>query len=62
MVLDKACRKCKRIVKGATCPACNVADFTRTWKGILVVNDPNESEVCQLLGITAPGRYALWVK
>jgi DNA-directed RNA polymerase subunit E" len=59
---DKVCRNCKRFVTGTACPACRTANFTRTWKGILIVNDPNGSEVAQLLGISAPGKYALWVK
>lgn len=62
MVSEKVCRKCKLIVKGPKCPACGANDFTRTWKGVIMVNNPEGSEVCELLGLKAPGRYALWVK
>jgi RNA polymerase subunit RPABC4/transcription elongation factor Spt4 len=26
------------------------------------VNDPNNSEVAKLMGITVPGKYCVWVK
>ncbi|MBU2519672.1 MAG: transcription elongation factor Spt4, partial [Nanoarchaeota archaeon] len=44
------------------CPACNQANFSRTWKGIIFVKDPANSEVAQYLGITNKGKYSLWVK
>jgi DNA-directed RNA polymerase subunit E" len=59
---EKVCRACKRFVEGTSCPVCSQANFTRVWKGILIVNDPANSEVAQLLGVTSPGKYALWVK
>ena len=34
------------------CPVCNTASFSRTWKGVVVVNDPAASEVAKLLNIT----------
>lgn len=61
-VKDKVCRTCKRFVEGSKCPLCNQSSFSRSWKGIVVVTDPNESEVAQLLNIKAPGKYCLWVK
>ncbi len=59
---EKVCRHCKRFVAGDKCPVCGLNDFTRTWKGVVVVVDPNESEIAKLLGINAPGKYAIWVK
>ena len=59
---EKVCKTCRRFVYDEKCPACGTKEFTKTWKGIIVVNDPNESEIAKLLGITAPGKYALWVK
>ena len=58
---DKACRICRRIVKGNICPACKASDLSKSWKGILVVVSP-ESEIAQEAGITAPGKYAIRVK
>ena len=59
---QKVCRKCKRIVLGSKCPVCGVAEFSRTWKGVVLVNDPKGSEIAQLLELSVPGKYALWVK
>lgn len=59
---EKVCKHCKRFVKDSKCPACGTSDFSKTWKGILVIKDPKESEIAQFLGIKAPGKYAFWVK
>jgi DNA-directed RNA polymerase subunit E" len=59
---EKVCKKCRRFVRGKVCPACNIANFTKTWKGVVIIHDPNNSDVAKALGITAPGKYALWVK
>jgi DNA-directed RNA polymerase subunit E" len=59
---DKVCRNCKRFVKGDVCPVCSQAKFSRSWKGIVVINDPQGSEIATTLNITAPGKYCLWTK
>ena len=59
---QKVCRKCKRIVLEDKCPVCAVAEFSRTWKGVVLVNDPKGSEIASLLDLKVPGKYALWVK
>lgn len=60
--MEKACRNCKTVFdEGSLCPVCKGANITRTWKGTVVVFDI-ESDVAKKLGITAPGKYALWVK
>lgn len=59
---ENVCKHCKRFVMGNVCPVCNTKDFTKSWKGIVVINDPNNSEVAKILEITAPGKYAIWVK
>jgi len=61
-VKDKVCRDCKRFVEGSKCPVCNQSNFSRSWKGIVVITEPGESEVAKLLNITVPGKYCLWVK
>ena len=59
---DKVCRNCKRFVEDSKCPVCNQSNFSRSWKGIVVINDPKDSEIAQTLGISVPGKYSLWVK
>ncbi|MBI4021393.1 MAG: DNA-directed RNA polymerase subunit E'' [Candidatus Aenigmarchaeota archaeon] len=59
---DKVCKHCKLFVKGEVCPICNMNSFSRTWKGLIYIKDPQNSETAKLLGITVPGKYTLWVK
>ncbi|MET1128682.1 MAG: transcription elongation factor subunit Spt4 [Thermoproteota archaeon] len=60
----KACRRCKSLVpKEATrCPVCGSTDLSNDWEGVIVVIDPEKSELAKKLGITQPGRYALRVR
>ena len=58
---EKACKNCRRLVKGNLCPLCKSSEVTSNWKGILVVFDAN-SEIAKEAGITAPGKYAIKVK
>ncbi len=59
---EKVCRNCKRFVRESVCPVCRQSNFSRSWKGIVFVNDPNGSEIAESLNIKAPGKYCLWVK
>lgn len=61
MAADKACKLCRRIVKGNICPACKTTELSKNWRGVIVVVDPT-SEMAKAAGITAPGRYAVKVK
>lgn len=58
---EKACRSCKRLVKGNICPVCKSSELTTNWKGVLVVFDAN-SDVAKEAGVTAPGKYAVRIK
>ena len=59
---EKACRICRRLVKGNICPMCKSTDLTRGFRGTLVVVDAATSDIAREAGITAPGRYAVKVK
>ncbi|MCD6477276.1 MAG: DNA-directed RNA polymerase subunit E'' [Candidatus Aenigmarchaeota archaeon] len=61
MATEKACKICRRLVTGNTCPACKTSDLSKNWKGILVILD-SDSEIAKKAGILAPGRYAVKVK
>ena len=58
---EKACKSCRRIVRGNICPVCKSSDITTNWRGLLVVINP-ESEIAKEAGITNPGRYAIRTK
>lgn len=58
---EKACKNCRRLVKGNVCPICKTSDLTKSWKGILIVINP-DSDIARHANITEPGRYAIRVK
>jgi len=60
-VSEKACKNCRRLVKGNLCPICKSSEVTSSWKGVLVIFDAN-SEIAKEAGITAPGKYAIRIK
>lgn len=59
---EKVCRNCRLFVRGDVCPNCNESNFSRSWKGITIINDPADSEIAKTLRITTKGKYCLWVK
>jgi DNA-directed RNA polymerase subunit E" len=58
---EKACKICRRLVKGNICPVCKSTELTTSWKGIIQILNP-DCEIAKEAGITAPGRYASRVK
>jgi len=58
----KVCRSCRLFVDGNSCPLCNGTNFSRSWKGMVIIKNPAESEIAKTLGITTKGKYCLWVK
>ena len=61
-VKEKVCRNCKRFVRESVCPVCRQSNFSRSWKGVVLISDPSGSEIAGALNITVPGKYCLWVK
>ena len=60
--MRKACKKCKRIYENAeVCQECN-EKLTPYWKGVIIVIDPENSEIAKKLGITKPGKYAILIR
>lgn len=59
-MVKRACKNCKRILKGTTCPVCKTSNITTNFQGTIIIFDVN-SEVAKKLGITAPGKYAIKV-
>lgn len=60
---ERACKNCRRLVKeGDECPVCKSKDLTTTWRGLIVIYDPEGSKLAEEVGIEAPGRYAIRVK
>ncbi|MFB6180898.1 MAG: transcription elongation factor subunit Spt4 [Candidatus Nanohalobium sp.] len=60
---EKACRNCNRIVEDETeCPVCKNNDLSESWNGLVVIYDPENSEIADQLEVQTPGRYAIRVK
>lgn len=58
---EKACKTCRRLLKGNLCPACKSSELTANWKGVLVVFNA-DSEIAKEANITSPGKYAVRIK
>jgi len=58
---EKACKSCRRLLKGNLCPTCKSSELTSNWKGVLVIFNA-ESEIAKEAGITAAGKYAVRIK
>jgi len=56
----KACRQCKRVIKGDVCPVCKSTDTTKNFQGVIQIFSA-DSEIAKKLGITSPGKYAIRV-
>ena len=59
---DRACKVCRRIVKGNMCPADKSTDLTKSFRGVVTILDAQKSEIAKEAGINAPGKFALKVK
>jgi len=56
----QVCRNCRRFTTGLTCPVCKSTNLSTSWKGLLIIVNP-ESEIAKMLKVNEPGRYALYV-
>jgi DNA-directed RNA polymerase subunit E" len=59
---EKACKNCHLLSNGPVCPNCKASNLSNDWTGLLIVIDPQTSEVAHKMGIKAPGRYAVRVR
>ncbi len=63
MPKDKACKICNTIFEGKEkCPSCESRESTDTFKGRLVVIDPEKSEIAQKLKLKSKGNFAIKTK
>ncbi len=61
MVKEFACRNCKFITIGRICGNCKSTDLAPIWHGIILVIDPINSKIAEMLKITKKGKYAIKV-
>ena len=59
----KACKNCRYIIHGTdkVCPKCG-GEMSERFSGMIIVLDPERSEVAKMSEINAVGTYAILVK
>ncbi|MBD3186064.1 transcription elongation factor Spt4 [Candidatus Bathyarchaeota archaeon] len=63
MVQERACRTCRLISTGSSvCPSCKTHTLSDDFTSIIIIIDPEKSEIAKRLNITEPGKYALKVR
>ena len=61
----KACRHCRLITydkKKERCDHCNSTDLSGDYSGMVVITNPEKSEIAKKLNINKKGHYALKVR
>ena len=60
--MSRACRNCKIIIEENICPICKGTDLSDDYSGLLIVTDPEGSQMAQKMDIKKEGRYALKIR
>ena len=61
-MVDRACRNCHVITDGNICPECKSTDLSDDFSGVVIILDPERSEIAKLMNIKKKGRYAVRVR
>ena len=59
MVKEKACKICNTIYEGDKCPKCESKESTESFKGKIIVQNPEKSEIAQKLNLKSKGTFAI---
>lgn len=60
MPKQKACKLCKTIFEtGEKCPKCESKESTESFKGRVVVLNPEKSEIAKKLNLKEKGNFAI---
>ncbi|MBD3263376.1 DNA-directed RNA polymerase subunit E'' [Candidatus Woesearchaeota archaeon] len=59
MAKKKACKICKKLVRGDKCPHHPDAKLVDNWKGRVIILDPEKSEIAKKLEVHEAGEYAI---
>ncbi|MBU3906730.1 MAG: DNA-directed RNA polymerase subunit E'' [Nanoarchaeota archaeon] len=62
MSKPKACKICKAIHEGEKCPNCDSRESTESFKGRVIVLQPENSEIAKKLNIKSKGSFAIKTK
>ena len=59
MAKEKACKNCKLIYDGDSCPNCGRKEVSDNFKGKMEIVDPEKSELGKHLKVNKKGIYAI---
>lgn len=60
---EKACSECHRLVEEEDeCPIDKNNDLRGNWSGLVVIYDPEDSQIAEQLDVNVAGRYAIKVR
>jgi DNA-directed RNA polymerase subunit E" len=59
MTKEKACKGCKLVYEGETCPNCGKKDISDNFKGKIDIINPEKSLLASQLKINKKGVYAI---
>ena len=59
---EKACPTCRLISYRSTCPVCNASGLSDDFSGLVIILNPEGSQVARTMGVDKKGRYALRVR
>ena len=60
--MKKACKNCRAVVEGDKCLLCGNAELTKTFEGMILILNPEGSEIAAEIGAKVPGKYVLKLK
>jgi len=60
--MSRACRNCRIIIEEASCPICRGTELSDDFSGLLVVLDPEGSQLAEKMEIKEEGQYALKIR
>ena len=59
MAKQKACKICNAIYEGDKCPNCESKESTESFKGRIVILNPEKSEIAQKINLKNKGNFAI---
>jgi len=59
MSKEKACKQCRAIFVGTKCPKCGSENLSDSFKGKVVVFNPENSEIAKNVKLKDKGEYAV---
>ena len=62
MTKQKAWKICKTIYEGEKCPKCGSKESSDSFKGRIVILNPEKSEIAEKINIKEKGNFAIKVK